>query len=205
MYVRLCERAVKNVVVSPGLASSRILHLLCLLPRLHRMHFSRESSLLHPGAGEPKTEPEIKVKQEERPVCAQGSVVGYGRFARDCRGWWCKCPLKGECRPPREICEHPCKKHFPKTGEYKCIGGRGRIMPNGCIAWQCNCQHSLMGNCVKPLVKVASGVFVPPCKSPCPHHNKNPKCERCGEEITIQQFQTGDQCDQCSSMGDTSD
>lgn len=103
--------------------------------------------------------------------CTDGCLADYWG-AEDCRVWSCHCPLQGKCLVPAKykdkICERPCKKHFPDP--IKCMGGRGRILPNGCIIWQCNCPTSLCGPCIKPATVLTENGSEPICKHPCTVH-----------------------------------
>lgn len=137
------------------------------------MHFSRGSSLLHAVSTSGSD-------QKSPQTCTKGYIHGY-TGAPKCAFWTCECPLNGKCAvpAPHKVCSKPCKKHFPEP--YKCMGGRGRIMPNGCVIWQCNCPWSVAGKCIRP-DKTPYGEVI--CKDPCTVHTKNPKCADCGKELT---------------------
>lgn len=169
------------------------------------MHFSRGTSYLHPGATRPDADTtavrqqDVKVKQEERPVCTKGYYHGWS-YAEKCHSWRCQCALKGKCQVPLEyrdkVCQQPCLKHFPDP-PYGCFGGRGRIMPNGCIIWQCNCPRDLMGKCVMPATVRTDKGEEPICKEPCTVHSDEPKCEGCGKAMAVKEWQDSVYCGKC--------
>lgn len=118
-------------------------------------------------------------KKIETPLCKTGHVFTY-HGAPKCLFWSCECE-PGACVPAkavggRQICSKPCKTHYP-NGPIKCLGGRGRIMPDGCLVWQCNCPFSVWGGkCIKPK---ETGAGEPICDDPCKGHEGRIDCSKC--------------------------
>jgi hypothetical protein len=104
--------------------------------------------------------------KEKAPVCTKGRICLVS--GAPCKVWRCDCLPGAYTKPIRKgNCQEPCLYHFPKPID--CQGGRGRVLSNGCVIWQCNCPWNVCGKCIAP-AKTAYGEAI--CQDPCSVHIK---------------------------------